>query len=200
MYSLDNEVWKEMTSIGYPDYEISNMGRVKSNRRSKSRLLSLFVNNRDYVSVKLVKLNGKNSPTRVHPLVAQMFLGHKPDGGKNELVCHKNHIKTDNRADNLYIGSTYDNCTDYRHLVKTKSKYLGVSGSVVNGRWQWYSRAKIYIDGKCHNLSLGYFEEKQEELAAESYKSTRSFIDAGCSDLEVFAYLREHYKKLKKTY
>jgi DNA-binding transcriptional regulator YiaG len=67
-----------------------------------------------------VVYNGKVITQRISGLVAEAFVA-RPFG-ENE-VCHRNDIKTDDRADNLYWGTHSDNMKDaYRNgrLVQHK--------------------------------------------------------------------------------
>lgn len=91
---MKNEVWKEIP--GFPDYQVSNLGRVMSYRNQYGhgpRIIHGEKTKTGYIQVSLNKRRFK-----VHRLVALAFIPN-PDGLPQ--INHKNEIKTDNRAENL---------------------------------------------------------------------------------------------------
>lgn len=129
---MNDEIWKSI--IEYPNYEISSLGRVKSKSRIitdslgrvkhiSSRILKQG-DSMGYAFVNLVK-NGKVNSIKVHVLVAQAFLGQRPDGYD---VCHKNGNKKDNNVDNLEYGTrSKNNLDNYRiNGCVTKNQKLTV--------------------------------------------------------------------------
>lgn len=97
------EEWKDIIDFE-GQYQISNIGRVKSLERTKvksnkavvfipERILKPIVNWRGY---ERIGLGGKIHS--VHRLVAQAFI---PNPDRKTQVNHKNGIKTDNRVENL---------------------------------------------------------------------------------------------------
>jgi len=89
------EVWKIIKD--FPDYMISNIGRIKSLKFGKEKILKLKKhNNKGYLGIRLFK-NGYKSNKYIHVLVLENFIG-KKDGFQ---VNHINGIKTDNRLENL---------------------------------------------------------------------------------------------------
>lgn len=88
------EIFKDIK--GYPEYQISNKGRIWSKYRNRYK--STWINNRGYEIVNLIAVNGKWKHESVHRLVALTFIDnpeHKPE------VNHINHIRDDNRMENL---------------------------------------------------------------------------------------------------
>lgn len=93
-----NEIWK--TIDDYPDYMVSNMGRVKSLGNDKTRKEKILKGGKDkygYLFVKLWK-EGKHKMFRIHRLVATAFI----DNPNNlPQVNHIDEDKSNNRVDNL---------------------------------------------------------------------------------------------------
>lgn len=129
---MKDEIWKNI--IGYPNYQISSFGRVKSKERMitdslgrkrcvRSRILKQG-DSMGYAFVNLIK-NGEANSVKVHVLVAEAFLGQRPDGCD---VCHKNGNKKDNNVDNLEYGTrSKNNLDNYRiNGCVTKNQKLTV--------------------------------------------------------------------------
>tara|TARA_R110000796_G_scaffold36110_1_gene92388 strand:- start:8 stop:487 length:480 start_codon:yes stop_codon:yes gene_type:complete len=151
--------------IGYEGlYQVSNLGRVKSLKFGKERILKTTLNKGDYLQLDLNK-DGKRKVRTVHQLVAEAFLGHVPCGHKL-IVNHKNFIRHDNRAENLELDTQRNNANQ-KHL-KSSSEYVGVSWHKFNNKWM----ASIYINGKLKYL--GYFTEELE--ASKAYQKALNEI------------------------
>ena len=104
-----NETWKPV--IGWPEYEVSSLGRVRSLKRKNPKILTNTLTNWGYHRVGLCI--GKASYTRkVHILVAEAFIGPRPNG----LWClHRDGNKLNNIPSNLYWGTHQDNVNDAMH-------------------------------------------------------------------------------------
>jgi len=155
---MKTEIWKDIKDYEGL-YQVSNLGRVKSLKFGKERILKVKLNSIGYVSVNLSKY-GKQKSRTAHQLVAMAFLNHKPCGYKL-VVDHINTIKTDNRLENLQVITHRENLS--KDKKKGTSKYVGVS---------WYKRyqkwkAQMLIKGK--HKTLGYFKTELE--ASEAYQS-----------------------------
>ena len=150
---------------GYEDYQISNLGNVKSFKCGKERVLKLISHSVGYLVVGLSK-EKKPKTFQVHQLVAMAFLNHKPCGHKL-VVNHIDFNKTNNNVNNLEIITQRKN-TNKKHLNST-SKYIGVSWNKRDKKW----RADIWINGKLKYL--GYFTN--ELKAAESYKTALNSVN-----------------------
>jgi hypothetical protein len=96
------EHWKDI-----PNYEglyqVSNLGRVKSLKFGKERVLKPRCDSSGYVQVVLCK-GGEKKDYRVHRLVMLAFVS------ESDLqVNHKSGIKTDNRLENLEYCTQSEN-------------------------------------------------------------------------------------------
>ena len=96
--SENNEIWKPFP--GYEDdYEISNLGRVKSHRRGREKILKPIQERYNgYNMVSLFDKNGKSHKIRIGRHVALAFI---PNPNNLPCVNHKDEIKTHDYVDNL---------------------------------------------------------------------------------------------------
>ena len=147
------EKWKTINDN--PDYEISNHGRVKSNKNNKTIYLKPGVGSHGYY---VVSLDSKSH--MVSHLVWDTFGTDKRDGHKR-VVDHIDSDKLNNHINNLRTQTTSENVSRGWDKTKTSSKYKGVYK--YNGKY----RAIAYINGKKVN-GKGYHETEDE--AYEVYK------------------------------
>ena len=152
------EIWKKIKD--YPDYEVSNLGRVKSFKKNNELIMSPQKNVYGYLIIRL-SLNGKTKTKPVHKLVSIAFLDHTPCGMKL-VINHINFIKTDNRVENLEIVTTREN-SNKKHL-SSSSEYVGVCWSKLQKKW----RARITEKEKL--IHLGYFKTEIEASIAYQEK------------------------------
>lgn len=151
------EIWKDIP--GYEGfYKVSSFGSVKSlnfHNTGKERELKQ-VRCKYYLNVCLSK-NGKQTPSKVHKLVAMAFLDHKPDGYKL-VVDHINSNGFDNNLENLRIITQRENCSKEKTLKST----LPVGVSKKRNKFQ----SRIKINDKY--LYLGSFNTPEE--ASNAYQ------------------------------
>lgn len=113
---MEVEIWK--TIDGYPNYQVSNMGRVKrlatwyrcksdSMQLRKEYIKGINVNDRGYGRMRISNENGAKA-FQLHRLVAMAFI---PNPDNLSTVNHKNFDKLDNRVENLEWCSFLDNNT-----------------------------------------------------------------------------------------
>ena len=98
------EHWKEIA--GYEGlYQVSNLGRVKSLKYGKEKILKPRKTHNGYLKVGLYK-DWHRKYLFVHRLVAEAFI---PNQNNLETVNHKDEVKTNNVASNLEWMSIGDN-------------------------------------------------------------------------------------------
>ena len=110
--STDNETWK---SISKGRYEVSSFGRIRRiypwSNTFIGKILKPQRDSGGYLHVGL-SVNGTVKTVLVHQLVAESFIGPRPEG---LIINHKDGNKYNNYADNLEYLSYLDNS---RHAVR----------------------------------------------------------------------------------
>jgi NUMOD4 motif-containing protein len=95
--SLPGEQWKVIPE--FPDYSVSNFGRVVSFKYTKPQFLKFLINCEGFSYVCLSKTPGvRATPVKVSRLVAQVFI---PNPNNYRYVLHINGDKSDNSVANL---------------------------------------------------------------------------------------------------
>jgi len=160
------EVWKDI--VGYPSYQVSNMGKVKSLKCGRNKYLKDATTIKGY-KVVCLSSHGKHMTLNVHKIVAMAFLGEKPS---HLIIDHVDGNRANNRIDNLqYITYRANNIKGNLSLLKNNksSKYVGVSRKKGRSRW----RAAIGINGS--SFHIGTFDTELQ--AAKAYD--RMWIKCG---------------------
>jgi hypothetical protein len=140
------EIWKKVN--GYPNYKISNLGRVKSLARlkrglvkerwgkeinkwfsykSKDKMLKPTKLTTGYSQVNL--FNGEFKQFSVHRLVALAFI---PNTENKPMVNHKDGIKTNNHIDNLEWCTLSENMKHAYDVLGIAPSGLGKFGGESN--------------------------------------------------------------------
>lgn len=134
-----NEEWR--TIPGFPDYEVSNLGAVRSWRNrygvrpDKPKLLKQTPNRKrgGYMNVTLRSPEGESKLRRVHALVLEAFVGPRPEGFDS---CHNDGNPANNHLDNLRWADRRTNLSDkISHgtaPVGTRSNFARISTESVN--------------------------------------------------------------------
>lgn len=109
------EKWQ--ACAGFPDYEVSDTGRVRSYKYGPPRILKQSKDSDGYPQVTLCR-DCKKITQKVHRLVLRTFVGEPPNG---YVTDHINTIVTDNRLENLRWVSAQQNMNNpitRKHLTE----------------------------------------------------------------------------------
>lgn len=105
---MNEEIWR----VIFVDYLVSNLGRVKSLKNGKEKILSPFKASNGYLRVSL-SIDGKQKNFAVHRLVAMAFI---PNPKNKSQVNHIDGDKLNNCVENLEWVSSKENM---RHAFRT---------------------------------------------------------------------------------
>lgn len=106
---MEKEVWKQISTA--PDYEVSNMGRVRR-KRLKNGVKVLYEihpfvsTTHPYPEVKFCAYGGKRKLRNVHSLVAEAFIGRREKG---QVIDHIDGNPFNNCVSNLRYVSKREN-------------------------------------------------------------------------------------------
>lgn len=114
------EIWKNISN--YPDYQISNLGNVRSNKTKKT--LKPHVTKQGYCIVNLYN-NGIDKHFKVHRLVALHFIENKLN---KKTINHKDGNKLNNNIDNLEWHSHSENHLHAYKKLNRQAPSLGKKG------------------------------------------------------------------------
>ena len=116
--NLPHEEWRDV--IGYEGlYKVSNLGRVKSLKYEKEKIVKHYVNKSGYLSVCLSK-NNKTRTSQIHRLIAKAFLSN-PE--KKPTVNHRFGKKFDNRVSEIEWATRSENSRHAVNMGLRKSGY-----------------------------------------------------------------------------
>ncbi len=152
------EIWKVIKE--FPNYSVSNKGRVKNNKTKH------FLKQWSPVNSALLYVTFSNWPAcyhrGVHVLVAKYFKKMKK---KDNSALHLNYVQFDNREPNV------DGCTKGQAIVRTR-KHNRLKKGKIKGIYKWAIgknkfRAVLSLeDGKMGTQTIGYFKTKKEAILA----------------------------------
>lgn len=109
------EEWREVP--GYPDYMVSNLGRVKSLKKPRELIMSLVNHYKGYKCVWLYKQKNIDVKHFIHRLVAEAFI---PNPENKPFVNHIDCNKINNILHNLEWMTESENSQWY-HKNKNKT-------------------------------------------------------------------------------
>lgn len=177
-----SEIWKNIE--GYPGYQVSNLGHVRSFKKWRSAELN---DEPRMISLRWIGTKSKYlawfvgcSRTRrkvfyVHRLVYQAFAGDIPEGYQ---IDHIDRDRNNNSFENLRLATVHQNRMNSPLRKNVTSKYLGVA-LFRNGKW----RTSIQVKGKIRHI--GYFVAEEE--AAKAYdKAAREILQD--EDIQFFQF------------
>ncbi len=160
-HHLRGEEWRDV--VGVPGYRVSSFGRVVSFRRYPAGKFLKPSARRNYLGkITYYAVNlGHADLRRVHHLVLEAFVGHRPHGLEG---CHNNGDPADNSALNLRWDTHASNMED---SVKHGTKIAPPIGWRGSNRRTWLSEddvrciwAEPYFRGVCRRCYTCHTRDK----------------------------------------
>jgi hypothetical protein len=105
-----------------------------------------------------IRLKVKGKQYYAHRIIWCMINGLFPIN----QIDHQNHIRTDNRIENLKLATNQENCKNRTISILNTSGTIGVTWNKANKKWN----ARVTINGK--RINLGYFEDKEDAIKARA--------------------------------
>ena len=162
---LAQERWKPI--FGYDGmYEVSSLGRVRSLKFGKVRVLRTGKTKDGYLTVQLWR-NGQGKAIYVHRLVAQAFI--ENDDETKTIINHRNEIKSDNRAVNLEwcdyrYNLTYNDLHHRRTVNRNTPQHYKCKRSKI---------AKLYDHNLTYQQNLEIFRANGIECCEQTVRRLR---------------------------
>ena len=191
-----SEQWRAI--VGYEGlYEVSNMGRIRTIRLSKFKILSQYISCKGYKKVGLSK-NGKQKVVFVHRCVAMAFI---PNPYNLPQVNHKDENKQNNNVDNLEwctnkYNSNYGTIQE-RLNESRKKRWIPVIGINKNGTKITFSSIKKAADFVGGNYQIIGQCCRKEQGRENAYGYTWRYEDE--EKHNYYVHLREKTAKKKAT-
>ena len=156
-------------------YEVNELGEVRSvdrivelrnggTRKCKGRVLKLKMDGGGYPVVDLSK-NNVAKTRQVHRLVAETFI---PNPDNLPQIHHKNHVRTDNRVENLQWVTRAEQMDE--HWTKAQSKAKGTRVRVVGNGID-----KTFISTREAARELGISQSYVSGVANGKYKQAKGY-------------------------
>lgn len=189
------EIWNDIPNYD-GQYQVSNLGRVKSFKKSKvGKILKQYNDTYGYKILSLCK-KSECKTFKIHKLVAIVFLGHTPNY-YSDIVDHINNDKTDNRVTNLQITNSRTNNTKDIDRLKTLNNFTGVHYD--KRKCKYYSRIKI----KNKSYFLGSFNyENEASIAYQDALTKLNNNDLSFTNQKTFSskYKRVNFHKMSNKW
>jgi hypothetical protein len=165
-----DEEWRDIP--GYPGYQASNLGRIRSTKFQEIKILKQFKKLYGYYKINLF-INGVSYTMSVHRLILMSFNGIPMNG---EECDHINRNPSDNRIHNLRWVTRSQNSLNKKPYGF--SKYKGVSKITesrerLNGTIYTRQRiiAQIKINGKMKRIGSFKTEEEAHQAYLTAFKN-----------------------------
>lgn len=110
------EIWVPVANCD--GYHISNLGRVKSCKRSTPKLKPQYIDKYGY-SIVVLTVENRTVTRKVHRLVAEAFI---PNPDNKPYINHKDENKLNNRVDNLEWVTPLENNIFGTRLMRVLQK------------------------------------------------------------------------------
>lgn len=177
---MNEEIWMNMSSIGFSNYSVSNRGRLRNDRTN--RISNAKPGQNGYITYNLIDNDSRKFHKGGHVLVATMFIPN-PDGKKT--VDHINRIRHDNRVENLrWATSSEQRQNTTQSVYKGRPVYqLSLDGEIIQS---WISTMEVERQlgiantnisacalGKCHTaggFKWKYIDDYHGDLPNEIWK------------------------------
>jgi hypothetical protein len=190
---------------GFPRYKINRNGDIWS--RSYKKIMAPQTNEGGYLWVTLTDMDGKCRKRFIARLLALQYIENDNPNVKTQ-VNHKNHIRTDNRLENLeWIAQTGDDSNSRDKIKKAEGSLFLDKKS--NGREYWRANYSFYSEGglkgerineTCCNIEKSKCEEWLENIKKDplQYRSEKIEMKAAKIKEEVALTMEKMVKKIEK--
>lgn len=168
MNKIEFEEWRTIEE--YPNYQISNFGRIKSLWFGREKILKQSIHKNGYSHITLHK-EDKMKTFLTHRLVAMTFI---PNPNNYPQVNHKDEVKTNNCISNLeWVTQEYNNSygTRLERMSKTKKGKIfsqehkdKISKTLKGRKLSKETKDKISIANKGKKQSQEHIEKRSKAL------------------------------------
>ena len=110
---MEKEIWKTIEE--FPNYKVSNLGRIKNIRKDK--LMTISVRKNGYCVVKLSN-NGNSKECKVHRLVAKAFIPNPKEFPFGVLLYIIIHMELDVKNNQKKIKIPIKQCDMQGNIIK----------------------------------------------------------------------------------
>lgn len=150
---------------GFLVHYANRKGEIWEWRNNDFHLLPQIEGSNHYYTVRLTAPNGRRRGFPVHRLICSTFHGEMP---ARSYCCHRNDIRSDNRADNLYWGNPLTNVLDY-HRNKTNPDYIETrTREQCRKASRLLAKVKAYLNSRMEEVTEEAIIKEIERRAAKS--------------------------------
>jgi hypothetical protein len=192
---------------GYPRYKINRNGDIWN--RSFKKIMAPQVNDSGYLCVTLTDMDGKRHKKFIARLLALQYIENDNPEVKTQ-VNHKNHIRTDNRLENLEWIAQTGNDSNTRDKIKKGEGSIFLEKKS-DGKEYWRANYSFYSEGglkgeriteTCCNIEKSKCEEWLENIKKDplKYRSEKIEMKAAKIEAEVSLTLEKIIKKIEKQH